>query len=88
MTKIPRLAIVEELRNLANEIRSGKKTMEDFWTYQSEHINDSTYQFLSDIHPGLNVVGWRVIMAIIDPFTYGRDIKRAAGTNAPISKRS
>lgn len=86
MVKIPRLAIVEELRNLAEEIRNGDKTINDFWAYQEDHMSDPTYQFLSDSHPGLNVVGWRVIMALIDPLRYGWDIKAMSGPYTPMSK--
>lgn len=86
IVKIPRLAIVEELRNLAEEIREGGKTIDDFWAYQEKHISDSDHQFLSEIHPGLNVVGWKVILAFIDPLTYGRDIIAMSRPYQPIRK--
>lgn len=84
--KILRLAIVAELRNMADEIRGGKKTIEAFWTYQEEHIDDPAYEFLGKIHPGLNVAGWRVFMALIDPLAYGRDVKAMSGPYTPMSK--
>lgn len=75
--RIPRLAIVAELRKLAEDIRGGTKAMEDFWTYQNRHIDDPAYEFLGEIHPGLNFAGWRVFMALIDPLGYGRDIEHS-----------
>lgn len=77
--RIPRWAIVAELRKMAEDIRGGTKTMEDFWTYQEDHINDPAYEFLGEIHPGLNFAGWRVVMALIDPLGYGRDINYSKG---------
>lgn len=86
MVKIPRLAIVEELRKLVEEIREGEKTINDFWEYQEKHIQDPAHQFLTEIHPSLNVVGWRVILAFVDPLTYGRDIIAMSGPYQPIRK--
>lgn len=86
MVKIPRLAIVGELRNLADEIREGRKTIDDFWAYQEAHIADSDHEFLGKTHPGLNVVGWRVILAFIDPLAYGRDIIVMSGPYQPKRK--
>ncbi len=86
LVKIPRLAIVEGLRMLAEEIRGDEKSMVDFWTYQEEHIGDPDYGFLGEIHPGLNVTGWRVMMALIDPLQYGRDIIAMSGPYQPTRK--
>lgn len=86
--RIPRLAIVVELRKMADDIHDGTKMMEDFWTYQELHIDDPAYEFLSENHPGLNVAGWRVFMALIDPLAYGREIQAAGRTRGSISRRS
>lgn len=86
MVKIPRLAIIEELRKLADEIGDGKKSIEDFWEYQEEHMGNPDHQFLNEGHPGLNVVGWKVILASIDPLTYGRNIIAMSGPYRPIQK--
>lgn len=87
MVKIPRLAIVGELRNLADEIHEGRKTIDDFWAYQEAHIADSDHEFLGKTHPGLNVVGWKVILAFIDPLTHGRNIISMSGPYRPMQKR-
>lgn len=86
--KIPRLSIVEDLRQMVRDIHAGEKTIGDFWVYQDLHIDDPGYSFLGEQHPGLNVSGWRVFMALIDPLTYGRNIQVADGSRAPISRRS
>lgn len=82
--RLARLSIVEQMRE---NIRSGW-TMKDLLGYQDEHFEDSRCTFLAEAYPGLNVNGWKVLMAIVDPFGHGRIIERSSGVRAPISKRS
>lgn len=86
--RIHRLAIITDLRQMAEDIGRGTKTMNDFWTYQDIYIDDPVYGFLSEIHPGLNVAGWRVVMALIDPLTYGRAVQGSSDIPGRISRRS
>lgn len=82
--RLARLHIVEQIRE---RIRSGW-SLTDLLTYQDEHFEESTYEFLTDGYPGLNVNGWKVLMAIIDPLGQGRNIERSSDVRAPISRRS
>ncbi len=86
--RIHRLAIITDLRKMVKDIRGGTKTMNDFWTYQDTYIDDPAYGFLADFHPGLNVAGWRVVMALIVPLKYGRSIEASSNVRGTISRRS
>lgn len=52
--------------------------IEDFLHFQEGVINLHEYAFLSETYPGLNVNGWRIFLAKIDPLTYGRAIHRTS----------
>jgi hypothetical protein len=84
-----RKAIVSALTGLVTDIRSKKAESSALFDYQDRHFDEPEYKWLQEHYPGLNVNGWRVFIALIDPLKYGKDIDRAAqqvlGT---ISKRS
>lgn len=82
--RLARLHIVEQIRE---QIRSGW-TITDLLRYQDEHFEDPTHAFLTDEYPGLNVIGWKVFMALVDPLKHGTVIQRSSGVRATISKRS
>lgn len=82
--RLAQLFIVEQIRE---HIRSGW-TITDLHRYQDEHFEKPTHAFLIDEYPGLNVIGWKVFMALLDPLKHGTIIQRSSGVVATISKRS
>lgn len=84
-----RKAIVSELTGLVTGIRSKKTEANALFDYQDIHFDEPDYQWLQEQHPGVNVNGWRVFMALMDPLKYGenidRSIQKVLGT---ITKRS
>ncbi len=87
--KARRTMIIEEITSLTDRIRRKELTIDKFFSYQDAHLEESDYQFLSQPHPGLNVTGWRVFMACIDPLRYGKTIDRSMATvRGTISHRS
>lgn len=86
--KAERFAVVSMLKQLACDIQKGEKTTEDFFTLQDTLMKNPANTFLEESYPGLNVAGWRVIMALIDPITYGTVIQGSSDVRGPISKRS
>lgn len=69
-------AIVNEARALIAKIRKEKRDQKEFFTYQDEHFDNPHYAFLEEEYPGLNVNGWRVLMAELNPIKYGTAIQR------------
>lgn len=69
-------AIVCEVRALVAKIRVEKRDPQEFFAYQDVHFGDPHYAFLEEPYPGLNVNGWRVFMAELDPVKYGVAITR------------
>jgi hypothetical protein len=84
-----RKKIASSLKELVTDIRSKKAEASALFDYQDRHFDEPEYAWLQEEYPGLNVTGWRVIMALEDPLKYGKDIDRheeqVFGT---ISKRS
>lgn len=66
--------ILAALRLRVDAIRNGNETIEDFLRFQESVFGSRDYTFLQDPHPGLNVNGWRILLAMADPLTYGRNI--------------
>lgn len=83
-----RLLKVEELRVWIYEIKLGVKTMDDLWKFQEDRVNMPDYLFLADTIEGLTVNWWRLVLAQIDPQTFGRAINRSNKITATIGKRS
>lgn len=82
-------AIVVRTRSFIAKIRLDKRDAQEFFTYQDEHFDDPEYAFLKDLYPGLNVNGWRVLMAELDPKKYGIAIARKEfQVRGTISQRS
>lgn len=83
-----RMAIVSEVRGWVESIHKREASLDDFLRYQDEKLENPEFLFLGESYPGLNVAGWRVILALIDPLKYGRNIQSFTEITATISKRS
>ena len=64
------------LTTLVTDIRLKKKPESELFDYQDLHFEDSDHAWLSELHPGLNVNGWRVFMAEMNPLKFGQNIER------------
>jgi len=73
-TDTERLHIIDELRVLVQKIRNNEVKPDDFFAFQDKHFDNPKYAFLSAELPGINIVGWRVFMALMDPLQYGKTI--------------
>lgn len=71
-----RIKIVSSLMELVTGIRLKKADSSAFFDYQDIHFDEPDYTWLQELHPGVNVNGWRVIMALMDPLKYGENIDR------------
>lgn len=83
-----RMAIMGEIRGWVERIHKREALLDDFLAYQDEKFENPEFRFLGEVYPGLNVAGWRVILALIDPMKYGRNIQSYTKVTATISKRS
>lgn len=83
-----RMAIVSEVRGWVAKIHTREASLDDFFAYQDDKLDKPEFLFLGQVYPGLNVAGWRVILALIDPLKYGRSIQSYTEITATISKRS
>jgi len=72
--KLKRKAIVSVLTTLVTDIRLKKKEGSALFDYQDLHFEEPDYTWLQELHPGVNVNGWRVIMIRMDPLKYGQNI--------------
>jgi hypothetical protein len=70
-------SIVSELTDLVTDIRSKKKESSALFDFQDKHFDEPEYRWLQEYYPGLNVTGWRVFMALMDPLKYGEKIDRS-----------
>lgn len=82
--RLAQLHIVEQIRA---HIKDGWSIL-DLGEYLDQHFEDADHQFLSERYRGLNVNGWSVFMAVIDPIGYGRKIERSSDVRVSISRRS
>ncbi len=84
-----RSKIASSLMELVADIRSKKADSSAFFDYQDIHFDEPEHAWLQELHPGVNVNGWRVIMTIMDPVKYGEKIDRPRQqVVATITKRS
>jgi hypothetical protein len=87
--KLRRKEIISELTTLFINIRLKKKEESAFFDYQNLHFDAPDYAWLQQQHPGVNVNGWRVVMALMDPLKYGQKIDHPIQqVRATISQRS
>ncbi len=73
-----KVSILAGVEAVVSTICQSDKPIENFLHFQDSVINLSEYAFLSETYPGLNVNGWRIFLAKIDPLTYGRQIHRTS----------
>lgn len=83
-----RLLKIKELTDWTTSVKSGEKTMDQFWEFQTEKIELPDYLFLAQTVEGLIVNWWRMALAQIDALKYGPGIKNSDQVRATISKRS
>lgn len=83
-----RLLKTGELRGLIREIKSGGKTMDEFWKFQEEKENMLDYLFFAETVEGLNVNLWRLALAQINPLKFGKGVDRSHRIKGTIGKRS
>lgn len=84
-----RRQIISSLNNLILNIRSKKADLKEFFDYQDMHFDAPDHAWLQTEHPGVNVTGWRVVMVLMDPLTYGKGLDRPIQTvHGTISQRS
>ena len=79
---------LNELMDFASEVKSGKKTMDEFWEFQETRLEMPDYIFLSETVEGLTTNWWRLIMAQIDPLKDGPAIQVSYQVRGTIGKRS
>lgn len=68
--------IISTLATLVTDIRLKKKPESELFDYQDLHFEDSDHAWLSELHPGLNINGWRVFMAEMSPLKFGQNVER------------
>lgn len=87
--RLKRQTTVATLKQLVTDIRLKKKDENALFDYQDDHFDEADYTWLQELHPGVNVTGWRVFMILMDPVKYGQGLdhpeQQVRGT---ISQRS
>lgn len=83
-----RLLKVGELKGWTDEVRTGRKSMVEFWKLQEEKENMPDYLFFAETVEGLTVNWWRLALAQIDPLKFGKGVDRSDRIKATIGKRS
>lgn len=84
-----RKAIAEKLTSLVLGIRRKEAEGSALFDYQDIHFDEQDHTWLQEVHPGVNVNGWRVMMILMDPLKYGKGLDHPLEqVHAPISKRS
>lgn len=83
-----RLLKVGELKGWTDEVRTGRKSMGEFWKLQEEKENMPDYLFLAETVEGLTANWLRMALAQINALQYGPGIKKSDQVRATISKRS
>ena len=87
--KLKRKAIVEKLSSIVLGIRYKVAEKSALFDYQDIHFDEPDHTWLQELHPGVNVNGWRVTMVLMDPVKYGQGMdypeEQVLGT---ISRRS
>jgi len=87
--KLKRKAIVSKLTALVTDIRLKNKEENALFEYQDNHFDEPDHTWLKELHPGVNVNGWRVFMILMDPFRYGQNVDRPLQqVRGTISQRS
>jgi hypothetical protein len=74
--KLKKKAIVLALNTLVTDIRLKKKEGSALLEYQDIHFDEPDHAWLRELHPGVNVNGWRVFMVLMDPLRYGQNLNR------------
>jgi hypothetical protein len=71
-----RKAIVEKLTSVVLGIRYKSAEGNTLFDYQDLHFDEPDHAWLQEKHPGVNVSGWGVIMILMDPLKYGKNLDR------------
>ena len=82
-----KVSILIGVATVVTEICERGGGITDFTKFQDRVINLPDYDFLSKPYPGLNVTGWSIFYALIDPLTYGRKIHRVFEQRGTSGKR-
>ena len=84
-----RKVIVSELTGIVTDIRLKKTEERTLFEYQDVHFDEPEYAWLQELHPGVNVSGWGVVMILMNPMTYGKNIDRPVqNVHGTITQRS
>lgn len=82
-----KVSILMGLSAIVTEICERRGSIDDFKEFQNTVIDLPDYAFLREPYPGLNVTGWSIFFAMIDPLTYGAKIHRVVEQRGTSGKR-